>query len=48
MEIALQEFTHTFFAQFVKYIYIYAYKNITGIFIHRHFIIYLLKLLRIP
>ena len=47
MEIALQEFTHTFIAQFVKYIYIYTYKNITCIFIHRHFIIYLLKLIQV-
>ena len=30
------------------YIYIYAYENLTRKFIHRHFVLYLLKLYRIP
>ena len=40
-------YTH-FYCAIAIYIYIYAYENLTRKFIHRHFVIYLLKLYRIP
>ena len=41
-------YTHFYCAICNIYIYIYAYENFTRKFIHRRFVLYLLKLYRIP
>ena len=43
----MRVYTH-FYCAIAIYIYIYAYENLTRKFIHRHFVLYLLKLYRIP
>ena len=43
----MRVYTH-FYCAIAIYIYIYAYENLTRKFIHRRFVLYLLKLYRIP
>ena len=44
----MRVYTHFYGAIAIYIIYIYAYENLTRKFIHRRFVLYLLKLYRIP